>query len=540
MKFIVISGGVISGLGKGITASSIGLLLKECGYYVTAIKIDPYLNVDAGTMSPFEHGEVFVLEDGTETDLDLGNYERFLDVKLQKEHNITGGRVYKEVIESERRGEYLGQTVQVVPHVIDKIKSMIESASNKTLYDNNTPEVCIIELGGTVGDMESMHFIESLRQMNYGCENHDFCFIHVSMIINNNGEDKTKPTQASVSDLRRLGIMPDILVLRCSSDISEETRNKISLQCQVNKQNIFSNVNVENIYQVPICLKNQNMVNVIENVLKLERRTSIKIDKGIEYINNVIKNTEDKTKLLIGILGKYTNGIDTYLSVHRATEHAAYFLEVGIKIVYINSDLSEITTKENIIQYDAIIIPGGFGSRGTEGMKKVAEICRYNNIPMLGICLGMQIMCIEAACKILGNNCVSSENTQELKDISDYHSIIVPMHDLEWKKLGGTMRLGTYTTTIDNNMSMAYKIYNSNDIKERHRHRYEVNPKYINIIEQNGLIFSGKNNEIGCVDIIEDPKHPFYIGCQYHPEFQSTNNKPSPLFISLIKAIKTK
>jgi len=541
MKFIVITGGVISGLGKGITASSIGLLFKEKGYHITAIKIDPYLNVDAGTMSPFEHGEVFVLDDGAETDLDLGNYERFLGVNLHKEHNITGGGVFKEVIEAERRGDYIGQTVQFIPHVTNKIQEMIERASTIIVDGKNKPEICVIELGGTVGDMESMHFVEALRQMSYESTNHDFCFIHVSLIVNNHGEEKTKPTQTSVCDLRRLGITPDMLMLRSNTDISNSIRSKISRHCQVKEKHIFTNIDLENIYQVPIHLDSQSIVKKIEAVLKInepynEPYRKSHIESGIMRINNVIDCSNKHNNILtVGIAGKYVTGTDTYLSVHRSIEHAAYSIGKGVKIIYIDSE-NPNEAKEKIDICDAIVIPGGFGSRGTEGMINIASYCRYNKIPTLGICLGMQIMCIESSRRVLGDICISIEGLNDHDNPKDYHIIIIPMSDLN-KELGGTMRLGTYTTNIHSKNTLLYRCYKGVDnFNERHRHRNEVNPSYISSIERGGLVISGRNNTIGCVDVVEDNQHPFYIGCQYHPEFKSSNDNPSHLFVELIKS----
>lgn len=541
MKFIVITGGVISGLGKGITASSIGLLFKEKGYHVTAIKIDPYLNVDAGTMSPFEHGEVFVLDDGAETDLDLGNYERFLGVNLHKQHNITGGGVFKEIIEGERRGDYIGQTVQFIPHVTNKIQEMIDKASNIIVDGKNKPEICVIELGGTVGDMESMYFVEALRQMSYDSTKHDFCFIHVSLIINNHDEEKTKPTQTSVCELRRMGIIPDMLVLRSNKDISSSIRSKISKHCQVKEQHIFTNIDLDNIYQVPIHLNTQSIVNKIEDVLKInEPYREPTLVSGIIRINDVINCSNKKNNIVtVGITGKYVTGTDTYLSVHRAIEHAAYSLGKGVNIKYIDSeDVSNAIQEINVC--DSIIIPGGFGSRGTEGMINIASYCRNNMIPTLGICLGMQIMCIESSRRILGDKCVSIEALGDSDNSDDYHIIVIPMSDLN-KELGGTMRLGTYNTNICSTNTLLSKCYKGlSNFNERHRHRNEVNPHYINNIEKGGLTISGKNNTIGCVDVIEDPEHPFYIGCQYHPEFKSSNDNPSPLFVELIKSTITK
>ena len=542
MKFIVITGGVISGLGKGITASSIALLLKDIGYSVTAVKIDPYLNVDAGTMSPFEHGEVFVLEDGTETDLDLGNYERFLDIKLHEEHNITGGKVFKKIIDAERRGDYLGQTVQFIPHVSNKIQEMLEEAANIIVDGTKKPEICVVELGGTIGDMESMHFVEALRQMSYDSNKHSFCFVHVSLIINNHGEEKTKPTQNSVSDLRKMGIIPNLLVLRSSFEITDGIREKISRQCQVKSDNIFTNLDLQNIYQVPIHLGKQYIINSIEKVLSLKPSVNYDFNRmsNINKINSIINNYSTSDLCLkVVIVGKYTDGIDTYLSIHRAVEHAAYFKEIGVNIKYVDSRDPEKANDEIGFMADVVIIPGGFGSRGTEGMIEIAKFCRNRNIPTLGICLGMQVMCIESARNVLGPKCISSEVLPEGVNKDDYYAIVDSISELEWKNMGGTMRLGSYGTMIEND-TKAFFAYGKNNITERHRHRYEINPKYFQTIEKGGLIFSGKNSEIGCMDIVEDPTRIFYVGCQYHPEFQSSNDNPSPLFLLLIQSFKDK
>lgn len=532
MKYIVVTGGVISGLGKGITASSIGLLLKNKGYSVSSIKIDPYLNIDAGTMSPLEHGEVFVLNDGTETDLDLGNYERFLNVELHKEHNITSGNVFQKIIEDERKGKYLGQTVQIIPHVTNKIQELISNTSKIIVNKNNEPDICIIELGGTIGDMESIYFVEALRQLNYKSEEKTFCFIHLSLIINNNDEEKTKPTQSSVCELRRLGINPNILILRTTNDITNELKEKVSLHCQVKKDHLFVNKNLENIYQVPLHLNSQGIIDVIENDLNIKNNSVIDLIR-MNKINNIILDKSKQKK--IAIVGKYTKLNDTYLSIHRSIEHSCYSNNINVKIIYINSEDFECISYDDEIEkklngINGVVIPGGFGIRGIEGMINVASYCRKNNIPTIGICLGMQIMCIEAARNVLGKNCVSVESLKESDDRNNYHSIIIPMKELNYEEMGGTMKLGLKKSVINKKSSLAYKIYNSLTIFERHRHRYEVNPKYKDIIEKNNLYFSGKDETGNCMDIVEDIEHKFYIGCQFHPEFKSSIEVPSPFF----------
>ena len=540
MKFIVITGGVISGLGKGITASSIGLLLKNKGYSVTSIKIDPYLNVDAGTMSPLEHGEVYVLNDGTETDLDLGNYERFLNIELHKDHNITSGNVFQKIISDERKGKYIGQTVQIIPHVTNKIQEVINDTSNIIVDGKKTPDICIIELGGTIGDIESMYFVEALRQMNYKSYKNSFCFIHVSLILNNNGEEKTKPTQNSVSELRRLGINPNILVLRSENDISHEIKDKISLHCQVSNSHIFTNINLKNIYQVPIHLYNQNIISVIENDLNINNSKHINLTL-INNINNLL--CSNSTSINITIIGKYTKINDTYLSIHRAIEHACYNSNVNVNINYIDSELFECENSDTIIQdkltnIHGIVIPGGFGTRGVEGMINVASYCRKNNIPTFGICLGMQIMCIEAARNSLGKKCISVESLKSDEERITHYCIIIPMKELNHDEMGGTMKLGLKKTMINNNNSIAYKIYNSSVIYERHRHRFEINPIYIKDITSDNLSFSGTDISGKCMDIVEDNNCKFYVGCQFHPEFKSSIENPSPIFKYFINSIK--
>lgn len=508
MKFIVVTGGVISGLGKGITASSIGLLLKEKDYNVTSIKVDPYLNIDAGTMSPYEHGEVYVLNDGTETDLDLGNYERFLDIKLSREHNITSGKVFKRVLEEEREGKYIGQTVQYIPHVTNTIISMIKDASSIQVNDNK-PDICIIELGGTIGDMENQPFIESLRQMNMVDK---MCFVHVSLIVNT-GEEKTKPTQHCVQELRKSGISPDIVVLRSNDMISNKTRNKIEMHCQVPLDCIFTNPNVGHIYQVPGLLRSQFITDKIERKLELTPRVSSLISLPDMSIGDNIN---------IAIVGKYTENKDTYLSIHRALEHAAFSNNVSVTITYISSE-----TNYSLTNYDGVIIPGGFGNRGIDGMINAAKYCRDKDIPLLGICLGMQVICIESI-QTIDNTCYSSEFR------NGGNNVIISINELDYTKLGGTMKLGLKETYIRDRNSHAYSIYNSQYAYERHRHRYEVNPKYINLLNQTGLIISGIDIN-GRVDIVEDPTKRFYLGCQYHPEYMNSLKNPSKLFVYFLE-----
>ena len=514
MKYIVITGGVISGLGKGITASSIGLLLKEKNYNVTAIKIDPYLNIDAGTMSPYEHGEVYVLNDGTETDLDLGNYERFLNIHLSKSHNITSGKVFKRVLEDERKGKYMGQTVQYIPHVTNTIIDMIKEASG-IYISKSSPDICIIELGGTVGDMENLHFIEALRQMR--SSNLDMCFVHVSLLVNM-GEEKTKPTQQCVQELRRLGISPDLLVLRSQTLMSEKTRQKLHLHCQVLETHIFTNPDVNHIYEVPGVLQKQSLIECIEDTLKLPRRR--------EPVLFTMPMSHFKEEAHIAVVGKYTENRDTYLSIHRALEQGAFANNMLVNITYLSSEESQ-----DLEEYDGVVIPGGFGNRGIEGMIQVATYCREHNKPLLGICLGMQIMCI-AAVRKLYPYCSSSEF-----DPDGMHNVVVSIDELDFTKMGGTMKLGIKETRITNKNSHAYQMYKSLFVYERHRHRYEVNPEARILLEQEGLEITGLDMN-NCIDIIEDPNNRFYFGCQYHPEYMNSLKEPSKVFTYFVNKCK--
>lgn len=537
MKYIVITGGVISGLGKGITASSIGLLLKSRGLNVTAIKIDPYLNVDAGTMSPYEHGECYVLADGGEGDLDLGNYERFLDIDLTKDHNITTGKIYQSVINKERNGDYLGKTVQIIPHITNEIQEWIERVTQIKVNNNFENDVCIIELGGTIGDMETAPYIEALRQLSFKVGKHNLCFVHVSLIVNN-GEPKTKPTQQNIATLRSLGIIPNILVLRTDSIVSDEIKQKLNMFCHVDPDNIISNINVPNIYYVPQTFKDQQVCEKIGKILALNFPMKYEINKSfIDYTNviNYFNKRENCEIVKVLIAGKYTGSQDTYLSLIRAVEHAAIYTDIYVHINWLDTETIEdhnIDVSNKLKEYHCIIIPGGFGHRGTEGKIKVATYARKNNIPLLGICLGMQVMVIEYAQHIGIKNATSLEWDNKLEG-----SNIIDILPNQTGIKGGTMRLGNYQTFLDNK-SFVREIYGKNEIIERHRHRYEVNNTFVDILEQNGLRFSGKSNNNSLMEIIELDKNDFYIGCQFHPEYKSRYNVPHPLFVGLLKYAK--
>ena len=532
MKYIIVTGGIISGIGKGITTSSIGLLLKSRGINVTAIKIDPYLNIDAGTMSPFEHGECYVLSDGSECDLDAGSYERFIDLELTGNHNITTGKIYQSVINKERAGDYLGKTVQIVPHITNEIIHWIERASLIPVDDTKAvPEVCLIEVGGTIGDIETAPFIEAIRQMSQKNE-HQFCFVHVSMIIDSGSELKTKPTQHSVAELRKLGIFPNLLVLRTPIMINESIKKKLNIFCHVHEDNIISNINVPNIYYVPDVFKKQNICSKISTILDIQYRHEYILDT---YYGILEHFNRDLPIYNVGIVGKYIGCNDTYLSLIRAIEHASFTIGIQANVVWLDTEKFE---KNNTDEFNklkgcnALIIAGGFGSRGIESKIQVAKYARENKVPLLGLCLGMQIMVIEFA-RSLG---IDADSTEWNPDTPNPIIDILPG---QTGLMGGTLRKGIYNTII-NKKSIVYKLYQMKNIVERHRHRYEVNNKYINILESNGLHFTGTSNNGKLMEIIELNKetHPYYIGVQFHPEFRSSHNRPHPLFVGLLDQTK--
>jgi CTP synthase len=535
MKYIIITGGVISGIGKGITASSIGLLLKHSGYIVTMVKIDPYLNIDAGTMSPFEHGECYVLKDGGEVDLDLGNYERFLNIKLSKDNNITSGKVYNSVIQKERMGKYLGKTVQIIPHLTNEIIHQITSAA-KMKIDNKIPDVCIIEVGGTVGDIESMPFIESLRQMYL---TDTMCFVHVSKLIKIGEEYKTKPTQSSIRTLFGLGITPKMLVIRTDKyDIHDNIKKKLSLFCQVSSDMIIANPNVNSIYHVPLLFEKQNVVNKFIKLLNLPERESQDVLTIYRNITTYESNTTQRVKCLM--VCKYL-GNDTYLSIRRALEHAALAIDIVVDVYRLDSE-SIIDIEKHIDKNTVVIIPGGFGQRGIEGKINVIRYCRKNNVSILGICFGFQLMVIELF--RVFNSTATSEEFYEYGDDNSVLEIVTkiqPEKEKEGitKNMGGTMRLGEHECNLDEN-SLSYKLYKNSVIKERYRHRYEVNILDVEELGYNikslGIKFTGKSKN-GC-EIIEKTNHPFYIGCQFHPEFSSKLETPHPLFVGLLNSVK--
>lgn len=545
MKYVVVTGGVLSGLGKGITASSIGVLLKSAGLSVTSVKIDPYLNCDAGTMSPFEHGEVYVLDDGGEVDLDLGNYERFLDISLTKNNNITTGKVYQAVIERERRGDYLGKTVQVIPHITNEIQEWIERVANiSSDGSGKTPDACVIELGGTVGDIESAPFIEALRQFQFRVGEENICFVHVSLVpvMGPVGEQKTKPTQHTVKELRGLGIIPDILVCRSEHPLNIETREKLAAFCHVSPNAVVSAHDVSNIYRIPILLEEQGVSQVLAKEIGFDLPNSRPHLEDWIKMANTVDNLEEIIK--IAMVGKYTGLSDSYLSVIKALQHSSYEVNRKLEINWIESEsLDDKKKSEDPEKYveawnilkdaDGILVPGGFGIRGIEGKIKAAEYARVNKVPYLGVCLGLQIATIEFCRNVLG---MENANSTEFDEDTSQPAVIF-MPEISKTHMGGTMRLGAKPTPFLVDDCKIKRLYgNQSFVNERHRHRYEVNPELIDQIEAAGLIYVGKDETGQRCEIMELKDHPYYVGTQYHPEFKSRPGKPSPPFLGLLMA----
>ncbi|MBP51254.1 MAG: CTP synthase (glutamine hydrolyzing) [Candidatus Thalassarchaeaceae archaeon] len=542
MKYVVVTGGVLSGLGKGITASSIGVLLKSAGLRLTSVKIDPYLNSDAGTMSPFEHGEVFVLDDGGEVDLDLGNYERFLDVALTRDNNITTGKVYAEVIERERRGDYLGKTVQVVPHITNEIQDWIERVAHVPADGSDeVPDACVIELGGTVGDIESAPFIEALRQFQFRVGQENVCFVHVSLVpvMGPVGEQKTKPTQHTVKELRGLGIIPDILVCRSENPLEEETRAKLAAFCHVGTEAVVSAHDVSNLYQIPISLYEQSVLKKVSSHLGFEVPDSLPMLDEWRAMADKVDKLEEEVN--IAMVGKYTGLSDSYLSVIKALQHSAFAVDRKLVIDWIEStDLDPNDVTENhdeawglLRAADGILVPGGFGSRGVEGKIAAANYARTNNVPYLGVCLGLQIATIEFCRNVLG---LEGANSTEF-DEDTPNPAVVFMPEISKTHMGGTMRLGTKPTPFLVDDCKMRRLYGgSKHVDERHRHRYEVNPELIERIEGAGLKYVGKDETGQRCEIMELDSHPYFVGTQYHPEFKSRPYRPSPPFLGLLMA----
>jgi len=525
VKFIFITGGVVSSLGKGITASSLGLLLKQRGFSVTIQKFDPYINVDPGTMSPFQHGEVYVTDDGAETDLDLGHYERFLDVNMTRANNTTTGQVYYEVITKERRGDYLGATVQVIPHITDEIKRKLVRLRELGDYD-----VIITEIGGTVGDIESLPFIEAIRQhmLDYGRAN-SMC-IHVTLVpyIASAGEVKTKPTQHSVKNLLELGIQPDVLICRSEKRLPKDIREKIALFCNVDSKAVISAYDVSSIYEVPLVLHREKMDYLVTSRLHMPEK-KIKLDEWnhfVEGIRSPVKEVE------IAVCGKYITHLDAYKSILEAFTHAGAENQAKVKIRPVNAEELEDGDLKSLLEGVAgILVPGGFGERGIEGKIKAVKYARENDIPFLGICLGLQCAVVEFARNVCGLRYANSSEFKKTK-----YSVIDLMPDQkDVKNMGATMRLGAYPCSIEDN-TMAFKAYKKNYISERHRHRYEVNNKFRRKLIDNGMVLSGLSPDRELVEIIELPDKRWFVACQFHPELKSRATNAHPLFREFVKA----
>ena len=529
-KYIFVTGGVVSGLGKGITAASLGRLLKARGLKVAAQKLDPYINVDPGTMSPYQHGEVYVTEDGAETDLDLGHYERFIDEDLNKYSNLTTGKVYWNVLNKERRGEYLGSTVQVIPHVTNEIKNFVYNVGKESNAD-----VVITEIGGTIGDIESQPFIEAARQISLEVGRENSLFIHVTLVpyLHGSEEHKTKPTQHSVKELQGMGVNPNIIVLRCDEPLEKAIFEKISLFCNVKEDCVFENITLPNLYEAPLMLEKNNFSGVVCRELGIDAK-----DPDLKDWTAMVKRIKSRPYTThIGLVGKYVELHDAYLSVAEALRHAGYYRDAEIDIRWLDSEqITSENAAEVLSGLDGIIVPGGFGHRGIEGMIVTARYARENRVPYFGICLGMQIAVIEFARNVVGlENANSGEFAQDVPKVIDY----LPGQTSETDK-GGTLRLGAYPCVIRDNTTMA-KAYGKKQISERHRHRYEFNNDFREVLESAGLTLSGLSPDGHLVETVELDDRDFYVGVQYHPEFKSRPNKPHPLFSAFIgAAVKNK
>jgi len=524
-KYIFVTGGVVSSLGKGLAAASIGALLEARGLKVTLQKLDPYINVDPGTMSPFQHGEVFVTDDGAETDLDLGHYERFTHAELSQANNWTTGRIYLSVINKERRGDYLGKTIQVIPHVTNEIKEAIRAVCDST-------EVVIVEVGGTVGDIESLPFLESIRQMGNEVGRENALFIHLTLVpfIAASGELKSKPTQHSVKELREIGIQPDILLCRCDRALPKDMKAKIALFCNVREDEVITAQDVETIYEVPLMFARQGLDDMIVKKLGLPAAER-DLRRWSELVETIKKPDATVT---IGIVGKYVELEDSYKSLHEALVHGGVANRLRVQFRWVESEdlMDDPNWEERLIDFDAILVPGGFGKRGISGMLRAINFARREQTPYFGICLGMQCATIEFARNVCG---LDGADSTEFDDDTP-HPVIFKLRDLVGvEAMGGTMRLGAYPCKLQPG-SLAGRIYGASDISERHRHRYEFNPRYEDELGGKGLVFSGKSPDGKFVEIVELPDHPWFLGCQFHPEFKSKPLDPHPLFVSFIQA----
>jgi len=521
-KYIFVTGGVASSLGKGLAAASIASLVERRGIKINMLKMDPYINVDPGTMSPTQHGEVFVTDDGAETDLDLGHYERFTSLTLEKKNNFTTGQVYLQVIENEREGKYLGKTVQVVPHITNEIKRRIHLAAEDS-------DVLLAEIGGTVGDIESGPFMESIRQFAHDVGSENVIFVHLVLIpyLNAAGELKSKPAQHSVKELRSIGLFPNIIICRADRDIDDDILDKISLFCNVPRANVFQSIDLDSIYKVPLAFHEQGLDTKIAELLGIWAS-----EPDIKDLVKVVHNIDNpKSSIKIGIVGKYTDLTESYKSLDEALRHGAIGNQVELEVIYIDAEDIEKGDTKQLDLVDGILVPGGFGQRGTEGKIEAIRIARESKIPFFGICLGMQLAMIEFARNMAG---IKNATSMEFDEGGDFIIHYMEGQTKEGSK-GGSMRLGAYDCKLSTN-TLAHKIYDSDHISERHRHRLEVNNKYTEILIEKGMVISGINEKLNLVEVIELSDHPFFIACQYHPEFKSRPFKPHPLFEKFITA----
>nr|MDH3091664.1 CTP synthase (glutamine hydrolyzing) [Bacillus velezensis] len=525
-KYIFVTGGVVSSLGKGIVVASLGRLLKNRGMSVTIQKFDPYINVDPGTMSPYQHGEVFVTDDGAETDLDLGHYERFIDINLNRFSNVTTGKIYSAVLKKERRGDYLGGTVQVIPHITNELKDRVYRAGKETNAD-----VVITEIGGTVGDIESLPFLEAIRQMKSDIGHENVMYIHCTLVpyIKAAGELKTKPTQDSVKELRSLGIQPNIIVVRTEMPISQDMKDKIALFCDIDTKAVIECEDADNLYSIPLNLQEQGLDKLVCDHMKLECK-----DPDMTEWKDLVTKVKNLSKTItISLVGKYVELQDAYISVVESLRHAGYAFDADVKIKWINAEeVTESNIQELTSGTDGIIVPGGFGDRGVEGKIIAAKYARENKIPFFGICLGMQIASIEYARNVLG---LEGAHSAEIDPSTPYPIIDLLPEQKDVEDLGGTLRLGLYPCKLQED-TKAFEAYADEVVYERHRHRYEFNNEYRQQMEENGFVFSGTSPDGRLVEIIELKDHPWYVACQFHPEFKSRPTRPQPLFKDFIGA----
>ncbi|MFY1826697.1 CTP synthase [Myxococcus fulvus] len=524
-KFIFVTGGVVSSLGKGLASASIGALLENRGLAVTLLKLDPYINVDPGTMSPFQHGEVFVTEDGGETDMDLGHYERFTNARMSRLNNFTSGRIYHAVIMKERRGEYLGKTVQVIPHITDEIKASVRQAAQDA-------DVVIVEVGGTVGDIESLPFLEAIRQMRYDVGSQNAVYVHLTLLpyIGAAGEVKTKPTQHSVMKLREIGIQPDFLVCRTDREVSRELKDKIAMFCNVDTGNVFTSPDVRSIYELPLELHRQGLDDRLAEVLNIWSRAP-----HLERWENIIRKVYEPARgqVQVAIVGKYVNLTESYKSLNEALLHGGIANDVKVNLHFVDSQDVEAQGAEKLLAgVDAILVPGGFGVRGTEGKIAAVRYAREKKIPFFGICLGLQMAVVEFSRGVLG---LTHANSLEFNEHTPNPVVTLMESQVSVQDKGGTMRLGSYACALKPG-TRAHQLYGQDLIQERHRHRYEVNNAYRGRLQEAGLVISGHNPELNLVEMIELSDHPYFVGCQFHPEFKSKPFAPHPLFSGFIKA----